>query len=92
MPGGFVAPDAPLPKVPSQGDDSYHVELPPLNGAPGAEKAWDGRAADSSAQQRVAAEAGLPAPAPTGTTAEPTPTDTTGPAASERSTGTPAAG
>ncbi|MDO0935892.1 hypothetical protein QQY66_30955 [Streptomyces sp. DG2A-72] len=59
VPGGFVAPDAPLPEVPSQGDDSYHVELPPLNGVSGAEKLW-GEKAVTASEQQVAAEAGLP--------------------------------
>lgn len=38
VPGGFVGPDVPLPDVPSQGDNSYHVELPPLKGVSAAEK------------------------------------------------------
>ncbi|MFE7978513.1 lytic murein transglycosylase [Streptomyces shenzhenensis] len=59
VPGGFVAPDAPLPAVPSQGDDSYHVELPPLKGVSGAEKLWGEQAAKPS-PRRVTAEAGLP--------------------------------
>ncbi|MCX4971850.1 lytic transglycosylase domain-containing protein [Streptomyces sp. NBC_00620] len=60
VPGGFVAPDAPLPDVPSQGDDSYHVELPPLDGVSGAERLWGEEAAKPSVQ-RATAEAGLPA-------------------------------
>ncbi|MFF2845176.1 lytic transglycosylase domain-containing protein [Streptomyces sp. NPDC058001] len=59
VPGGFVDPDVPLPDVPSQGDDSYHVELPPLKGVSGAEKVW-GEAATKPSTQRVAGEAGLP--------------------------------
>ncbi|MEV1083576.1 lytic murein transglycosylase [Streptomyces sp. NPDC050211] len=59
VPGGFVAPDVPLPEVPSQGDDSYHVELPPLNGVSGAEKLWGEKAVKAS-EVRAAAEAGLP--------------------------------
>ncbi|MEU1298470.1 lytic transglycosylase domain-containing protein [Streptomyces shenzhenensis] len=59
VPGGFVAPDAPLPAVPSQGDDSYHVELPPLKGVSGAERLWGEQAAKPS-PRRVTAEAGLP--------------------------------
>ncbi|MEU3978768.1 lytic murein transglycosylase [Streptomyces sp. NPDC026672] len=60
VPGGFVAPDTPLPDVPSQGDGSYHVELPPLEGASAGARPWDGPAGKPSAR-RVAAEAGLPA-------------------------------
>lgn len=60
VPGGFVAPDTPLPVVPSQGDDSYHVELPPLKGVSAAEKVWGEEAVEPSAQ-RATAEAGLPA-------------------------------
>ncbi|MGP2440498.1 lytic transglycosylase domain-containing protein [Streptomyces sp. JW3] len=59
VPGGFVPPDAPLPDVPSQGDDSYHVELPPLKAAG---KAFGEAAADEAVTaERAAAEAGLPA-------------------------------
>ncbi|GGJ21249.1 hypothetical protein GCM10010121_035370 [Streptomyces brasiliensis] len=60
VPGGFVAPDTPLPDVPSQGDGSYHVELPPLEGVSAAAKLWGQEAAKPSAQQ-AAADAGLPA-------------------------------
>lgn len=60
VPGGFVAPDTPLPDVPSQGDNSYHVELPPLKGVSAAGKVWGEKAVGSSAQH-AAAEAGLPA-------------------------------
>ncbi|MGW1759318.1 hypothetical protein [Streptomyces mirabilis] len=60
VPGGFVAPDTPLPVVPSQGDDSYHVELPPLEGVSPAGKVRGEKAVRSSAQ-RATAEAGLPA-------------------------------
>lgn len=60
VPGGFVPADTPLPEVPSQGDDAYHVELPPLHGASAGGKLWDGAAAHPSTQ-RVAAESGLPA-------------------------------
>ncbi len=60
VPGGFVPADTPLPDVPSQGDDSYHVELPPLHGASAGGKLWDGAAAHPSTQ-RVVAESGLPA-------------------------------
>ncbi|WP_438303287.1 hypothetical protein ACSHXN_16545 [Streptomyces sp. HUAS TT11] len=60
VPGGFVPADTPLPEVPSQGDDSYHVELPPLQRASAGGKLWDDAAAHPSTQ-RVAAESGLPA-------------------------------
>ncbi|MER5912483.1 lytic transglycosylase domain-containing protein [Streptomyces sp. NPDC001982] len=60
VPGGFVTPDTPLPDVPSQGDGSYHVELPPLQGVSAAEKLWGEQATKPSARQ-AAAEAGLPA-------------------------------
>ncbi|WP_217131620.1 lytic transglycosylase domain-containing protein [Streptomyces sp. AC558_RSS880] len=66
VPGGFVGPDVPLPDVPSQGDDSYHVELPPLKGVSAAEKVWGKEAVEaagaggSDSARRTAAEAGLP--------------------------------
>jgi hypothetical protein len=60
VPGGFVTPDVPLPRVPSQGDGAYQVELPPLKDVQAAEKVWGPGAARPSAQ-RVRAEAGLPA-------------------------------
>lgn len=60
VPGGFVPPDAPLPDVPSQGDGSYHVELPPLKGVKAAAKAF-GQQAGKASPRRIAAEAGLPA-------------------------------
>ena len=60
VPGGFVPPGAPLADVPSQGDGSYHVELPPLDGVKGAAKAF-GRQADGASPRRIAAESGLPA-------------------------------
>ncbi|MEU9332265.1 hypothetical protein AB0D49_03750 [Streptomyces sp. NPDC048290] len=56
VPGGSVPPDAPLPDVPSQGDGSYHVELPPLKDVAAVERA----AASGAPAGRVAAEAGLP--------------------------------
>lgn len=66
VPGGFVGPDVPLPDVPSQGDDSYHVELPPLKGVSAAEKVWGKEAVEAAgaggtdSARRTAAEAGLP--------------------------------
>lgn len=60
VPGGFVPPDAPLPDVPSQGDDSYHVELPPLRSVRAAEEVF-GKAAVDATEERAASEAGLPA-------------------------------
>ncbi|MEU6655940.1 hypothetical protein ABZ904_42930 [Streptomyces sp. NPDC046900] len=60
VPGGFVSVDTALPDVPSQGDDSYHVELPPLRGVSAAGKLW-GDAATHPSAQHVAAESGLPA-------------------------------
>ncbi|CAL9469682.1 hypothetical protein SUDANB145_02800 [Streptomyces sp. enrichment culture] len=60
VPGGLVPPDAPLPDVPSQGDDSYHVELPPLKAVRAAEKVF-GKAAVDATEERAASEAGLPA-------------------------------
>ena len=60
VPGGFVARDTPLADVPSQGDDSYHVELPPLKGVSGVRKVRAKKAVEPSTEP-VAAEAGLPA-------------------------------
>ncbi|MFJ4468811.1 hypothetical protein ACIP2X_15165 [Streptomyces sp. NPDC089424] len=59
VPGGFVPPDAALPEVRSQGDDSYHVELPPLKDVEAVEKVW-GEEAAKPAPRRVGTEAGLP--------------------------------
>ncbi|MFE4666209.1 lytic transglycosylase domain-containing protein [Streptomyces sp. NPDC056716] len=76
VPGGFLPPDAELPLVPSQGDDSYHIELPPLKDVAALERAGDEPAATESpgppgpttpttltalSGERTAAEAGLPA-------------------------------
>ncbi|CAL9574699.1 lytic murein transglycosylase [Streptomyces sp. enrichment culture] len=60
VPGGFVAPDVPLPDVPSQGDDSYHIELPPLRAVQDARNVFGDRGAGVS-RARAASEAGLPA-------------------------------
>ncbi|WP_371235683.1 hypothetical protein [Streptomyces pimonensis] len=64
VPGGSVGPDAPLPDVPSQGDDSYHVELPPLEGVSAKEKVRGEEAAveddGADSARRTADEAGLP--------------------------------
>ncbi|MDA5140694.1 hypothetical protein PEM37_04190 [Streptomyces sp. AD681] len=64
VPGGFVPPDVPLPQVPSQGDDSYYVDLPPLKTVRDVEGVFGERAAASSAPftpERAASAAGLPA-------------------------------
>ncbi|MFF0589397.1 lytic murein transglycosylase [Streptomyces sp. NPDC003781] len=64
VPGGFVSPDAALPEVPSQGDDSYYVDLPPLKTVRDVEGVFGARAAASSTAftpERAAFEAGLPA-------------------------------
>ncbi|MFE2039873.1 lytic transglycosylase domain-containing protein [Streptomyces sp. NPDC059477] len=74
VPGGFVPQDAELPLVPSQGDDSYHIELPPLKdvaalertgGEPATATEPTGPATPAAltalTEERTAAEAGLPA-------------------------------
>ncbi|MEU9737263.1 lytic murein transglycosylase [Streptomyces sp. NPDC048002] len=56
----LTGPGTPLPEVPSQGDDSYHVELPPLESAKGTARTRGGTPS-TPRTRRVTAEAGLPA-------------------------------